>query len=436
MSVGYLTVLVTIFVTGCWIGRWLHRCVMRFPNSESLLDQLTSVWRKGDCRSCATWESGVQHIPIIGWWCAGRCRSCDRKMEGRRPAVELLTGILLAGLYWVEIPDFDEFVVANSGLWTATAPPGPEAVEQLWSPVVWMHLRYLLHVMMLCGLIVATVIDFEFCIIPDGCTVPTIVFAVLFSFATGQCWMVPIWFQDPSAAEAIRLVLPEGLRPLIFEWDAIAFANAHPHWHGLLVSLAGLIMGAAVTWSIRAIGFWILKMEAMGDGDVVLMALIGAVVGWQPALIVFFLAPIPAVLAVLGTWLMRRRQSAPHYFPYGPWLSLAAVVLLLTWQPVWPRVSSIFDWGLALFVLGLIMLATMAALLKLMKSVKRLLGIAEPILETGCDWTSADHLSYYGSEHPDLETGLWSRPHWSGVRSGRGLLYDHAWRHSKQRIED
>ncbi len=429
MSAGFLIVLVTIFITGCWIGRWLHRCVLRFPQACSLRDQLTSVWRKGDCRSCATWESGVQHIPIIGWCYAGRCRRCGRKMDVRRPAVELLTGLLLAWLYWAEIPDFGQFAVRNSGLWTAERPPGPEVIKELWSPIVWLHLRYLLHVVMLCGLIVATVIDFELCIIPDGCTVPAMIFAVLFSWAVGQSWVVPIWFQDPTAANAIRVMLPESLKPLIFEWDAVSFANAHPHWHGLLVSLAGLLMGAAVTWCVRAIGFWVLKMEAMGDGDVVLMALIGAVIGWQPVLIAFFLAPLLAVPVAIVMWVMRRGQNRLHYFPYGPWLSLATILLLLVWQSIWPRVSPVFDWGLALFGLGLVMMGSMAVLLQIMKSVKRLLGINEPNFETGCDWTSADHLSYYGSERPDVESGLWPLPQWPGGRSGRGLAYYHDWRH-------
>ena len=118
MSGSYLFVLVAVFAVGSWVGRWLHRCVLRFPRHYALRAQLTSIWRDGDCRSCGTRDSGIQQIPIIGWWMAGRCRSCQRKMDTRRPVVELLTGILLGLLYWVEIPDFNSFVVQNSGLWT------------------------------------------------------------------------------------------------------------------------------------------------------------------------------------------------------------------------------------------------------------------------------------------------------------------------------
>ncbi len=431
MSGTYLFVLLAIALTGSYMGRWLHRCVVRFPPHYPLRNQLTSVWREADCRSCHTSETGIQHLPVIGWLLAGRCRGCGRKMDARRPVVELLTGLLLAGLYWVEIPDFSTFAVENTGLWTAQRPPGPEAIKEFWSLGMWLHLRYFLHAVLLCGLIVATVIDFELCIIPDGCTVPAMVFAVVFSFLIGQTHLVPLWFQDSSTVKVQREILPEVLGVFLLEWDAVAFSIAHPHWHGLLVSLAGLVMGAGVTWCIRAIGFLVLKMEAMGDGDVVLMAFIGAVIGWQPVLVVFFLAPLPAIPFAIGVWLLRRNKTGPHYFPYGPWLSLAAVVLLLGWQFLWPLVTPVFDLGVMLFAVGLVMMVGMAVLLALSQLIKRMLGITGPELQAESHWSSADHLSYYNAERPDEQTGQWSRPQWPGSRTGRGQGPGHDWRNSQ-----
>lgn len=431
MSGSYLLVLMTIFVVGSYIGRWLYRAAQRFPKHYTLREQLTSLLTEGDCRSCGTRETGLQHLPVIGCLVAGRCQNCGRKMDARRPWVEFITGLLLAALYLVEIPDFGEFVIQNSRLWTPEAPPGPEAVTQLWSLGVWLHLRYLLHAVMLCGLIVATVIDFELCIIPDGCTIPAMIFAVVCSFVVGQSYIVPIWFQDESTARTLSYVLPEALQWLVFNWDASAFANAHPHWHGLLVSLTGLIMGAAVTWSIRAIGFLVLKMEAMGDGDVVLMALIGAAIGWQPVLVVFFLAPLPAIAAAGVLWFLRRNDGGLHYFPYGPWLSLATVIVLLAWQAVWPLVSPVFDMGLVLFLLGFVMLVGMAALLQLVQIIKQMLGIEPPDFDESPGWSSADHLCYYASERPDEQTGLWPQDQWPGARAGRGQLHQHDWRRGR-----
>jgi len=174
MGADYLLLLLSIFAVGCWIGRWLHRCIRRFPTHFPLKDQLTSLWRQGDCAGCDAWETGLQHVPVLGPLVAGRCRKCDRRIDRRRVIVELLTGSLLALLYWVEIPGVG-VAAEDSGLFTQGRPPGPECVSGLWSESAWLHLRYLLHAVMICGLIVATMIDLELYIIPDGCTVPAMI---------------------------------------------------------------------------------------------------------------------------------------------------------------------------------------------------------------------------------------------------------------------
>ena len=65
-----------------------------------------------------------------------------------------------------------------------------------------------------------------------------------------------------------------------------------------------MAVGAAVIWTIRFIASVILKREAMGFGDVTLMAMIGAFLGWQAVIIVFFLSPFAG--AVVGVPAMAR----------------------------------------------------------------------------------------------------------------------------------
>ena len=176
----YPAVVIAVFLAGSCAGRLLHHCTLVFPRHLSLTDQMRALWRERVCRSCGKPVSAIQHLPLVAWWVAGRCRSCGRRMDHRRPVVELITGLMLALLYWLEIPAFTEAAVAVSALSSPEGPPGPAVIDSLWSPLVWLHLRYLLHAAMLCGLIIATVIDFELRIIPDGCTVPVMLFAVLF----------------------------------------------------------------------------------------------------------------------------------------------------------------------------------------------------------------------------------------------------------------
>jgi leader peptidase (prepilin peptidase)/N-methyltransferase len=63
----------------------------------------------------------------------------------------------------------------------------------------------------------------------------------------------------------------------------------------------------------------------MGFGDVLLMGLIGAVLGWEGALAVFFIAPFFGLL--YGLWHLVRHRD--REVPYGPFLSLAAGVVML-----------------------------------------------------------------------------------------------------------
>ncbi|MGB1925133.1 MAG: prepilin peptidase [Rubripirellula sp.] len=99
-------------------------------------------------------------------------------------------------------------------------------------------------------------------------------------------------------------------------------------WKGLLTGLYGLAVGGGVVWSIRIIATWALNMEAMGFGDVTLMAMIGTMVGWQAALIAFFLSPFAAILIVLVRYLITRDA----YTPFGPYLCAGTLMTIIGWD--------------------------------------------------------------------------------------------------------
>ncbi|MFV2066975.1 MAG: prepilin peptidase [Pirellulales bacterium] len=114
-----------------------------------------------------------------------------------------------------------------------------------------------------------------------------------------------------------------------------------PHWVGLLTALIGLVGGGGIVWAVRVIGSVALRKEAMGFGDVTLMMMIGAFVGWQSCLIIFFLAPFAGLAVGIVQWIFRRDQV----IPYGPFLCLATVGLIATWADVWNATREIFMIG-------------------------------------------------------------------------------------------
>ena len=108
-------------------------------------------------------------------------------------------------------------------------------------------------------------------------------------------------------------------------------------------------------WLVRIIGKAVLGLEAMGFGDVTLMAMIGAFLGWQACLMIFFLAPIAGTVIGVTQLLMRRKNE----IRYGPFLCLAALVTIVRWSTIWESFRDVF-------ALGWLIPATMAGCLLLM----------------------------------------------------------------------
>ena len=102
------------------------------------------------------------------------------------------------------------------------------------------------------------------------------------------------------------------------------------HWRALLTSLVGLAFGGGMIWAVRIIGTVALRREAMGFGDVTLMAM---VVGWQPSVIIFFIAPLCGVFLAVGQWVTTGRKD----IPYGPFLCFATWLVIDGWTELWYR---------------------------------------------------------------------------------------------------
>lgn len=411
-------------VVGAFIGRFLNICIRRFPQHETLGKQLKSVMQKQTvCIRCHARPSFVERIPILGWFLSGRrCHACHSLVSAEQPVVEILTAALFVIFYWFEVPVGDQATVTDTGLLARGAPPGPGKAN-LWEPVVWFHARYALHMLMVCGLIVATGIDRKLRIIPDGCTVPVMIVAIIASGFFGQLFLVPIWFQDASMMRQLNPIAPELLRPLFVPMEDMSFIQEHTRLHGLAVSVVGALVGAGSVGAVRVIGSYVLKQEAMGMGDVILMGMIGSVIGWQPVLAVFLFAPMLAIAISLINWLANNDK----HIPYGPFLSAATVLLLLTWPVSWPFAQGFFDMGPAFVVMLIFMLVFLAASLQLIQIVKRIFGW-DLVPDDEDEWPPADQLMYQSQERPDEQTGQWEIRQWPGSRSGRGLLPQRVWK--------
>ena len=128
------------------------------------------------------------------------------------------------------------------------------------------------------------------------------------------------------------------------------------HWRSLLSSWVGLAAGGGIVWAVRVVGSLTLGQEAMGFGDVTFLGMIGAFLGWQAALLVFFLSPFAGMVIAGGQWLLTGRKD----IAFGPFLALATVVVVVQWPELWLR------WGVPVFSLGSFVPLVLAGCLLLM----------------------------------------------------------------------
>jgi leader peptidase (prepilin peptidase) / N-methyltransferase len=91
-----------------------------------------------------------------------------------------------------------------------------------------------------------------------------------------------------------------------------------------------MLVGGFVVWITRILGSMAFGREAMGMGDVHLMAAVGAVLGAGAATVAFFLAPFFGMLLVIYMLLARKGRE----LPYGPYLSLASAFVILFYVPI------------------------------------------------------------------------------------------------------
>lgn len=151
----------------------------------------------------------------------------------------------------------------------------------------------------------------------------------------------PMWVQYPHARREV-------LKEILFLAPAIVLGGlgfwlagpsgifgtalgTPPLWlHALGGSLLGLLLGGGVVWAVRILGSLAFGKEAMGLGDVHLMAGVGACLGWIDPVLAFFIAPFFGILWTIASVAVSRfAKREGSALPYGPHLAAATVVVLL-----------------------------------------------------------------------------------------------------------
>jgi leader peptidase (prepilin peptidase)/N-methyltransferase len=97
---------------------------------------------------------------------------------------------------------------------------------------------------------------------------------------------------------------------------------------GLAGSMLGYLVGGGLIWAIRIFGTLGFGKEAMGLGDVHLLAGVGAVVGWWDPILIFFIAPFSGLLWAAGSAILEKIGKKQSEIPYGPHLAVATLLVV------------------------------------------------------------------------------------------------------------
>jgi leader peptidase (prepilin peptidase)/N-methyltransferase len=142
-----------------------------------------------------------------------------------------------------------------------------------------------------CGLLLLFTVDFERHQLPNAVTLPGVAIGLAFSFVTEPGW---------------------------------------------LASSIGTVAGGGILWIMSEVSRRLRGEAGVGMGDVKMLAMIGAFIGWKLMLVAFMVALLSASTTSIGL-MATRRGAAPRMLPFGTFLAAGAAVavavgpMLINW---------------------------------------------------------------------------------------------------------
>ena len=212
-------------------------------------------------------------------WPPSACPSCRRRLA------------------WFENVPVVGYLILRGRCRTCRAPIGlryplVEAVTALmFAAALWYYGPGVLLVSRLvfgCALIVLFAIDLEHHLLPNVITLPGIVIGFAFSFVAGPGW---------------------------------------------LGSLIGILVGGGILYTIAEVYFRVRREEGLGMGDVKMLAMIGAFLGWQLTLMTLMMASFSG--SVIGVLMIAARRGDLKYaLPFGTFLAMGAALAAVVGNPL------------------------------------------------------------------------------------------------------
>jgi leader peptidase (prepilin peptidase)/N-methyltransferase len=260
---------ILVFVVGLCLGSFLNVVIHRLPREDISVTKP----RRSLCPSCSAPIAWYDNLPLISYVILmGRCRHCRTTISIRYPLVEFIAGLLTLAVFLKSGPS----------------------------------VRFVADLYLVLALVAITYIDLDEMIIPDAITLPGIVIGLAAAVIEPSPQLIGPW-----------------LGGMFMEWGIESY-----RWLGVIGAVLGMIVGGGTVWVIFQAYFLWRQEEGIGGGDFTLLAMIGACLGWRAVFMTIFFGSLAALATALFTAFREGEFQPQMKLPFGPFLSLAALVYL------------------------------------------------------------------------------------------------------------
>ena len=282
------------FILGLIFGSFLNVCITRLPKHESV------VMPRSRCPQCGVPIHWYDNIPLLSFLLLqGRCRSCKQTIPWRYPIVELAVGLWFA-------------VVVFRCLDSSS--PNVQLSTEWHVALVLVGLGIAILGFLLIGLMV---MDWQTLLLPDAFTLTGIAIGLFLVFIRAA-FLGPTEDQVVLSNHHITLTSPGG----VTDHGNLFFTGPE----ALIMGRIAAICGAAfllllVRWLYKALR----HREGMGLGDVKLLAMIAAFLGFWPAILALFLGVLLATTYAIFL-LIRGKAGAASKLAFGSFLAIGGLI--------------------------------------------------------------------------------------------------------------
>lgn len=259
----------TPFIFGVLIGSFLNVVILRLPKDESI------IFVSSHCPVCKNSLKPWHNIPLFSWlFLRGKCAFCNTKISAQYPIVELLSGIIFLAL---------------------------SMKFGFNAPMVLIAFSFL-------TLLALSMIDFRYKMVPDSLNLLALTFAI---FGAWSLSGITTNFQN-------ALLFGGGFTLLRFAISYMLTSSAHRHAKKTITSW---------TKNYHTYPF----IEAMGEGDIMVAATMGALLGVKLTLIAIFFS---ALLALPVMLFVMRGSKEEQRVPFVPFLAMATFIVYVYDSPI------------------------------------------------------------------------------------------------------